>query len=106
MSEYTLDLQKLFIEFMVKDSDLFVRVNGNRAQYFDKNVRKAVSFIKEHANEYGAITLEQIKATTGIELENVSDIDDRHKTWFIDEFEKFCRHKALEGAISNKYRLD
>ena len=21
------------------------------------------------------------------------------KTWFIDEFEKFCRHKALEGAI-------
>ena len=27
MSEYTLDLQKLFIEFMVKDSDLFVRVN-------------------------------------------------------------------------------
>ena len=101
MSEYTLDLQKLFIEFMVKDSDLFVRVNGIcEPQYFDKNVRKAVSFIKEHANEYGAIpTLEQIKATTGIELENVSDIDDRHKTWFIDEFEKFCRHKALEGAI-------
>ena len=101
MSEYTLDLQKLFIEFMVKDQDLFVRVNGIcEPQYFDKNVRKAVSFIKEHANEYGAIpTLEQIKATTGIELENVSDIDDRHKTWFIDEFEKFCRHKALEGAI-------
>ena len=79
---------------------MFVRVNGTEPQYFDKNVRKAVSFIKEHANEYGAIlTLEQIKATTGIELENVSDIDDRHKTWFIDEFEKFCRHKALEGAI-------
>ena len=75
-----------------------MRVNGT-FQYFDKNVRKAVSFIKEHANEYGAIPLEQIKATTGIELENVSDIDDRHKTWFIDEFEKFCRHKALEGAI-------
>ena len=101
MNDYNLDLQKLFIEFMVKDQDLFVRVNGIcEPQYFDKNVRKAVSFIKDHANEYGAIpTLEQIKATTGIELENVSDIDDRHKTWFIDEFEKFCRHKALEGAI-------
>lgn len=101
MSEYTLDLQKLFIEFMVKDQDLFVRVNGIcEPQYFDKNVRKSVSFIKDHANEYGAIpTLEQIKATTGIELDDVSEIDDRHKEWFIDEFEKFCRHKALEGAI-------
>ena len=28
MNDYNLDLQKLFIEFMVKDSDLFVRVNG------------------------------------------------------------------------------
>ena len=53
MNDYNLDLQKLFIEFMVKDQDLFVRVNGIcEPQYFDKNVRKAVSFIKEHANEY------------------------------------------------------
>ena len=58
-----------------------MRVNGIcRAQYFDKNVRKAVSFIKEHANEYGAIpTLEQIKATTGTELDDVKEIDARHK---------------------------
>jgi archaellum biogenesis ATPase FlaH len=27
------------------------------------------------------------------------EVDHRHKEWFIDEFEKFCRHKALEGAI-------
>jgi archaellum biogenesis ATPase FlaH len=101
MNDYNLDLQKLFIEFMAKDQDLFVRVNGIcEPQYFDKNIRKAVSFIKEHANEYGAIPkLEQIKATTGVELDDVKEIDARHKEWFIDEFEKFCRHKALEGAI-------
>ena len=100
MSEYTLDLQK-------REGLRFVCASKrNLLPILDKNVRKAVSFIKEHANEYGAIpTLEQIKATTGIELENVSDIDDRHKTWFIDEFEKFCRHKALEGAISTSTDL-
>ena len=101
MSDYTLDLQKLFVEFMVTDQDLFVRVNGiTDPGYFDKNLRKAVAFIKEHANEYGAIpTHEQIKASTGVELQSGMEVDHRHKEWFIDEYEKFCRHKALEGAI-------
>ena len=40
MNDYNLDLQKLFIEFMAKDQDLFVRVNGIcEPQYFDKNIR-------------------------------------------------------------------
>lgn len=101
MSEYTLDMQKLFVEFMVTDQDLFVRVNGiTDPSYFDKNLRKAVAFIQEHANEYGAIpTHEQIKASTSVELQSGMEVDHRHKEWFIDEFEKFCRHKALEGAI-------
>ena len=101
MSEYTLDLQKLFVEFMVNDQDLFVRINGIcESRYFDKSLRKGVDFIKEHANEYGALpTHEQIVATTGLQLEKIPNVDDRHKEWFIDEFEKFCRHKALEGAI-------
>ena len=101
MSEYTLDMQKLFVEFIVTDQDLFVRVNGiTDPSYFDKNLRKAVAFIQEHANEYGAIpTHEQIKASTSVELQSGMEVDHRHKEWFIDEFEKFCRHKALEGAI-------
>ncbi len=102
MSEdYTLDLQKLFLEFMVHDQDLFVRVNGIcEASYFDRDLRKGVEFVKSHANEYGALPkLEQISAKTQISLDPMKDIDDRHKSWFIDEFEKFCKHKALEAAI-------
>ena len=100
MSEYTLDLQKLFVEFMVNDQDLFVSINGIcESRYFDKSLRKGVDFIKEHANEYGASTHEQIVATTGLQLEKIPNVDDRHKEWFIDEFEKSPRHKALEGAI-------
>lgn len=99
--EYTPDLQKLFVEFLAQDQDLFVRVNNIlEANYFDRNLRKAVAFIKEHAGEYSALpTLEQIRATTGVELQPLADVDDRHKDWFIDEFEQFSKHKALETAI-------
>ena len=100
-SDYNVELQKLFVEFLAQDQDLFVRVNGILdVDYFDRTLRKSVEFIKDHANSYGALpTLEQIKASTGTELAGIPDIDDRHKKWFIDEFEQFCKHKALEGAI-------
>ena len=40
-----------------------------------------------------------IKAKCEIELKQVPNIDDTQKQWFLDEFETFCRHKALERAI-------
>jgi len=49
---------------------------------------------------YSALpTRDQILATTGLELQELKDVDDRHQKWFIDEFETFCKHKALESAI-------
>jgi len=100
-TDYNVELQKLFVEFLAQDQDLFVRVNGILdVDYFDRTLRKSVDFIKKHANEYGALpTKEQIKASSGTELAGIPDVDDRHKKWFIDEFEQFCKHKALEGAI-------
>jgi replicative DNA helicase len=100
--EYTLELQKLFVEFLAQDQDLFVRVNNILdSEYFDRTLRKSVDFIRTHAEQYGALPDQtQLKATTGLELDGLGDkIDERHKKWFVDEFEKFCKHKALEGAI-------
>ena len=102
MSDYSTELQKLFVEFLAQDQDLFVRVNNiTDEKYFDKSLRKTVEFIREHAAEYGAQpTPQQIAAKTGLELQGLGDkVDDRHKEWFVDEYEKFCKHKALEGAI-------
>jgi archaellum biogenesis ATPase FlaH len=101
VKEYNVDLQRLFVEFLAQDKDLFARVNGIiDPLYFDRELRKAVEFIQEHASGYSALpTLEQIKATTNIELQELKDVDERHQNWFIDEFETFCKHKALEGAI-------
>ena len=100
--EYTLELQKLFVEFLAQDQELFVRVNNIlSSDYFERSLRKGVEFIRMHANDYGALpTIPQIAAASGLELAGLGDkVDDRHKDWFIDEFEQFCKHKALEGAI-------
>tara|TARA_B100000953_G_C18006778_1_gene416797 strand:- start:184 stop:1590 length:1407 start_codon:yes stop_codon:yes gene_type:complete len=101
VKEYTIDLQKLFVEFLAQDKDLFARVNGIiNPLYFDRELRKAVEFIQTHTSGYNALpTLAQIKASTGVELQELKNIDIRHNKWFIDEFEIFCRHKALEAAI-------
>lgn len=100
-TDYTPELQKLFLEFLVQDQELFVRVNGIlEAEYFDRAFRKTVTFLKEHASEYHAQpTLEQVRAVTGVELQRIEDIDSRHQEWFVEEFQKFCKYKALEAAI-------
>ena len=100
--EYTEDLQKLYLEFLLADKDLFVRCNAiTNSKYFVRKYQPVMDFIQEHVDGYGDLpTHEQIKAKVRIEFDNVRDkITDDHKKWFMDEYEKFCRHKALEGAI-------
>ena len=67
---------------------------------FNRKYREAVEFLKDHANKYNSIpTLEQLEAVNGIDLAPVEDVHESHMNWFMDEFETFCRHKALEKAI-------
>jgi KaiC/GvpD/RAD55 family RecA-like ATPase len=60
-----------------------------------------VDFVKKHADEYHDVPmLEQVKGVAGIEIADVKDkLTTEHKNWFMDNFEQFCRHKALEAAI-------
>ena len=100
--EYTEDLQKLYLEFLLADKDLFVRCNAiTNSKYFVRKYQPVMDFIQEHVDGYGDLpTHEQIKAKVRIEFDDVREkITDDHKKWFMDEYEKFCRHKALECAI-------
>jgi len=101
IKEYGEDIQELFLRFLVTDPDVFVRVNNIVQPYmFNRKYREAVEFLKDHANKYNSIpTLEQLEAVNGINLKPVEDAHDSHMSWFMDEFETFCRHKALEKAI-------
>jgi hypothetical protein len=86
---------------MLSDKDLFVRCNSiTNQKYFDRTLRSTVEFIVDHTDKYGDLpTTKQIKATTNIDIEDIDNIKDEHKDWFLDEYEKFCRYKALELAI-------
>jgi len=100
--EYSTDLQKLYIEFLLADKDLFVRCNAIlKSSYFDRQFRDSVEFIQKHVDEYSDIPmLEQVNAVNNIGVTDVkATMTDEHKNWFMDEIEKFCRHKALEAAI-------
>ena len=105
--EYTEDMQKLYIEFLLSDPELYARCQAIiDAEYFDRKFRKSVKFIQEHVNGYSVVpTPEQLKAQTGVEFTLVKDIDERHDEWFLDDFEQFCKHKALANAILNSTDL-
>ena len=105
MADYSTEMQKLYIEFMLTNPELYTRVSGiTDKSFYDPELRETVEFINSHVNDYHAIpTIEQLKATTGIQYNTVPGIDKRYEDWFLDEYEKFCRHKALEAAILKSY---
>ena len=101
LKEYGLDVQRLFLEMMLEDASSYVRVqNIYNPQNFDKSLRPAAEFIKEHSDKHKTLPdRTQISATTGIKLQAVPDLNDGHYEWFMTEFEAFTRRQELERAI-------
>ena len=101
LKEYGLDVQRLFLEMMLEDASSYVRVqNIYNPQNFDKSLRPAAEFIKEHSDNHKTMPDRlQISATTGIKLQPVPDLNDGHFDWFMNEFESFTRRQELERAI-------
>ena len=101
IKEYTADLQKLFIEMMMQDASSYVRVqNIYNPDNFDRSLRAVAEFIKTHTDSHKTLpSYEQIKATTGIELKPVPELNEGHYDWFMQEFEGFTKRQELERAI-------
>jgi len=99
--EYNIELQRLYLEFLINDHELFVRCNSILDEkFFDRGIRESVKFVREYADEYGQVPeIMQIEAKTGLKLQDVGKSGQEHRKWFLDDFERFCRHKALEHAI-------
>ena len=101
LKDYSLDVQRLFLEMMLEDAQSYVRVqNIYNPQNFDKSLRPAAEFIKEHSDKHKTLPDRmQISATTGVKLQAVPDLNEGHFDWFMGEFEAFTRRQELERAI-------
>ena len=103
--EYSIDLQKLFLEMMLNDAQNFVRVqNIFNKDNFDRSLRDTAEFIQQHSTDHSTLpTREQVQAVTGVELQPVPDITEGHNDWFLSEFESsiiisFLRSTTVKSA--------
>ncbi len=101
LKDYSVDVQRLFLEMMLEDAQSYVRVqNIYNPQNFDKSLRPAAEFIKEHSDKYKTLPERtQISASTGVKLQPVPDLNEGHYDWFMTEFESFTKRQELERAI-------
>jgi len=101
LKEYGLDVQKLFLEMMLEDASSYVRIqNIYNPENFDRSLRKAAEFIKEHSDKYKTLPERtQLAAACGVTLQAVPDLNQGHYDWFMTEFESFTKRQELERAI-------
>ena len=107
VKDYGLDVQKFFLEMMLEDATSYVRVqNIYNPQNFDKSLRPAAEFIKEHTDKHKTMPdRTQIMVTTGIKLNPAPDLNDGHYEWLMTEFESFTKKEELSRAILKSYDL-
>lgn len=101
IKDYNVEVQTLFLRMMITNAELFTRVtNIMNPQNFDRSLRPVAELFKEHSVKYNVLPdPTQVKATTGIDIDFIPELDDGHYEWFLDEFEKFTRRQELERAI-------
>ena len=99
--EYTIDVQKLFLEMMIHDAQSYVRVqNIFNPENFDRSLRDTAKFIQDHAEKQSTMpTIEQVNAVGKAKLKPAPELNDGHYDWFFGEFENFTRRQELERAI-------
>jgi len=101
INDYNIDVQKLFLQMMVTNAELYTRVmNIMNSANFDRRLRPVAEFIMEHTKKYNVMPDPiQIKATTEISIETIPELDEGHYDWFLEEFESFTKRQELERAI-------
>lgn len=99
--EYSKQIQELFVKFLASDTELFTRCQSiTKKEFFDAPFQEIIEFLDIHVNEYQILpTREQLIAIYDFDWHDILDAKEQHKKWFIEEYEKFCRHKALALAI-------
>lgn len=100
VKNYDLDLQTLYLNFMMSDTNSFIRARSIiKDEYFHDRLKPAVRYIMKFSDEFRALpTPDQVKAETKIQIDMVQDVQPQHSEWFMGEIESFCRHRAIENV--------
>ena len=98
--EYSIDVQKLFLEMMLHDAQSYVRVqNIFNPENFDRSLRDTAKFIMDHAEKQSTMpTIEQVNAVGRANLKPAPELNEGHYDWFFSEFENFTRRQELESV--------
>ena len=101
IKDYGYEVQKLYLELMLADAEVFVRCQGIFDHtLFDRKLQDAAEFINIYAKEYSVLPdYNMVNANCRTDLSRPEDVKEGHIDWLMDEFENFTRHKALERAI-------
>jgi replicative DNA helicase len=107
IKDYGYELQKLYLELMLADAEVFVRCQGIFDHtLFDRKLQDAAEFVNLYAKEYAVMPdYDMVNASCRSDLKKPEEVKEGHNDWLMDEFENFTRHKALERAIINSADL-
>ena len=107
IKDYGYEVQKLYLELMLADAEVFVRCQGIFDHtLFDRKLQDAAEFMNEYAKGYNVLPdFDMVNASCRTELKRPEDMKEGHMDWLLDEFENFTRHKALERAIISSAEL-
>jgi len=101
-TEYGFDIQKVYLEMMLRDAQTFIRCqNIFDPENFDRRLANAAEFVSDYVAEHNAMpTFDMVNASTHSDLKDPGDgLREEHFDWLLTDFETFSRHKALERAI-------
>ena len=101
IKDYGIEVQKLYLELMLADAEVFVRCQGIFDHtLLDRKLQDAAEFINEYAKQYSVLPdYEMVNASCRTDMKRPEDVKEGHMDWLMDEFESFTRHKAIERAI-------
>ena len=105
--DYTEDKQKLLIDIILSSEEIFSRCqNILNPKYFVSNLRPAMKFILNYANEFHVLPkVEHVNAQTGLHFILIDNILIQHQDSFLKEIEEFCKNRALALAITDSVAL-
>ncbi|AVH85369.1 hypothetical protein RsoM2USA_441 [Ralstonia phage RsoM2USA] len=95
-----IEKQKLLLSYLTSSYDLFAKCNAIlRPEYFEPEVKKCVTFIKEYFNQHKHVPgVDQVQAETGVTLQQ-KNVGTAEMSYATTEIENFCKNKAIEYAI-------